>query len=127
MKKIIRFLKFIFYSYHVIPRGCYCSGHRSIFSKKSKCCPYWDKLDEFHYQENGYCHYLGYGDQEINKGDREFLNIKTGEIDKASEMPFGVGLLWDGCKECRVKDYDWIEQWQERKYIKEIKDKDINQ
>ena len=47
-----------------------------------------------------------YGDYEINHDDsREFLNVKTGEVDTASEMPFGVGLLWDQCKECGLKPY----------------------
>ena len=33
------------------------------------------------------------------------MNVKTGEITTAPNMPFGVGLLWDSVKECGLRDY----------------------
>lgn len=47
-------------------------------------CIFLDKDDTKPYQMNGYCHYLERGDWQI------------------------IGLLWDGCKECGIKDY---EEW----------------
>jgi len=60
----------------LIPQGNYCYG--------AKCkCPFWDVLEEFPHQDNGYCHYL-----------------KSGDFQHS-----GLGLLWDQCKECGVNEY----------------------
>lgn len=53
-----------------IPKGCYCYDENGL-------CPYWDKDLTKPDQENGYCHYLKKGDDELK-----------------------LGLLWDQCKEC---------------------------
>jgi hypothetical protein len=60
----------------LIPSGNYCYG-------KTHKCPFWDVIEEFPHQDNGYCHYLKSGDWQ-------------GE---------GIGLLWDQCKECGVNEY----------------------
>ena len=59
----------------LIPKGNYCYG-------KTKC-PFWDVIEEFPDQDNGYCHYLKSGDMQGK----------------------GIGLLWDQCKECGVNEY----------------------
>ena len=59
----------------LIPKGNYCYG-------KTKC-PFWDAIEEFPDQDNGYCHYLKSGDWQGK----------------------GIGLLWDQCKECGVNEY----------------------
>lgn len=53
-----------------------------------KYCPFWDKIEQWPHQSNGYCHFL-------KKGDNA-----------------GGGLLWDQCKECGVGD-DLPDQWYE--------------
>jgi len=60
----------------LIPSGNYCY-------EKTHKCPFWDVIEEFPHQDNGYCHYLKSGDWQ-------------GE---------GIGLLWDMCKECGVNEY----------------------
>jgi len=60
----------------LIPEGNYCYG------KKGKC-PFWDAIAEFPAQDNGYCHFL-----------------KSGDF-----QHYGLGLLWDGCKECGINEY----------------------
>lgn len=111
--KIWKYIKFALWGYWRIPKGDYCyslpkgsENATGCFTPRKIYCPYWDQIEDRHHQENGYCHWLGYGDYEINHDDsREFLNVKTGEVDTASSMPFGVGLLWDQCKECGLKNY----------------------
>jgi len=51
-----------------------------------KYCPYWDCIEHFPHQSNGYCHFLRRGDDARG------------------------GLLWDQCKECGVGD-DMKDQW----------------
>lgn len=53
---------------------------------KFKYCPFWDKIEQFPHQSNGYCHFLEGGDSAMG------------------------GMLWDQCKECRVGD-DMPDQW----------------
>jgi len=119
IKKIYKFFRFCV-AYFRIPSGYYCYKYKEVIwdkdeknepTVKTKLCPYWDMIEDLPYQRNGYCHYLGYGDQEINNDENNlFKNIKTGEITSAPDMPFGTGLLWDQCKECgikeRIKDYE---------------------
>lgn len=117
LKRLIRFL----IAYPRIPRGEYCYSK----SRGRGRCPYWKRISFLHYQENGYCSYLKRGDIDRNNDDNYILqqiNPKTGEIIKetpASEMPFGVGLLWDQCKECGIKEgeslRDDYEQWKWRR------------
>lgn len=93
-----------------IPRGPYCH----FPTKKCRCkpCRYWsinkEKSDVTSwggYRNGGYCSYLKKGDWDINADDNIiFINKKTGERTPSSEMPFGVGLLWDQCKECGIKE-----------------------
>ena len=104
MRKIIRKIRFFPISWFFIPRGDYCYKRR-----RSKPCLYWDYIEELSEQESGYCYYLRYGDKDINNDeDRIFKNVKTGEKIKAPDMPIGVGLLWDQCKECGIKPH-WEE------------------
>jgi hypothetical protein len=70
------FLKLI--AKFIIPKGIYCYD--------KKICPFWD-IQEYNARgtaEAGYCHYLGYGDN-----DCEY-----------------VSLLFDQCKECGINEYD---------------------
>jgi hypothetical protein len=68
----------------LIPRGPYC--YRPLKYEngrlKIKPCPYHITARRRHYQENGYCSFIG-------KGDWEFEHF---------------GLLWDMVKECGVKE-----------------------
>ena len=71
-----------------IPYGMYCYEILDVDIENGKIniklCPYWDRDEERPEQENGYCHYLGYGDWESE----------------------GTSLLWDQCKECQVNLFD---------------------
>lgn len=58
-----------------IPKGPYCYDDRGL-------CPFWEKRKDKPYQEDGYCHYLNFGDWE-------------------SET---FSLLWDQVKECGIND-----------------------
>ena len=118
LKKMIRYLKFLFYGYWKIPRGMYC------YKRRGKTCPYWNKITFLHHQEDGYCTLLEKGDIDFNNDDNIILTetiVATGEVTKVSapELPFGIGLLWDKCKECNVKTQDKYEKM----LIKELKKK----
>ena len=67
----------------LIPRGMYCYKIISVENNilKTKNCPYREIRNDKPKQMNGYCNYLEAGDWE---GD-------------------GMGLIWDGCKECNIK------------------------
>ncbi len=75
----------------LIPEGMYChascmpdvDGYRYV-------CPYWDYDDEKPHQENGYCHFLEWGDWDPPTAG----NGNTGPA---------FTLLWDKCKECGIK------------------------
>jgi len=84
----------------LIPKGVYCDG-----------CPFWFRDGGRPEQENGYCSYLKKGDWDLNEdmADEDFI-VSTMDGDKAvtsiikgRDFPFGMALLWDGCKECGVK------------------------
>lgn len=78
-----------------IPSGQYCDGWRGV-------CPFWELRPG---KYNAYCRYLGKDDNEI-ASTREFKDVVTGEIVTAKDMVPGCSsLLWDGCKECGVKDF----------------------
>lgn len=91
-------------------------------------CPFWDsKKGEYPDQEDGYCHYLGKSDWDINE-ERQHTSYVVSfsknkelegksvyevfdgplEIDPISgkTMHFGMSLLWDQCKECGVNTDD---------------------
>lgn len=98
----------------VIPPGHYCyvpdmeknankdkDDHRLYI----KTCPYWSIRKDKPEQANGYCSFMEKGDWEINE-DATVIDMKTGEVTEVSDLPFGVGLLWDQVKECgeNIKD-----------------------
>jgi len=92
----------------VIPKGHYCYTPKMKDGKivrtksggmKINICPYWSIRRDKPEQENGYCSFLEQGDWNIN--DEAILtDMKTGEKVNARDVPFGIGLLWDQCKEC---------------------------
>ena len=103
MRKLLRKIRFLPISWFFIPRGDYCYKRKG---EKLKLCLYWDSIKDLPEQESGYCHYLKYGDKDMNNDEKRiFINVKTGEKIKAPDMPIGVGLLWDQCKECQIKPY----------------------
>lgn len=107
-----------------IPNGSYCYDGNAV-------CPFWEnKKDAYPQQENGFCHFLGKSDWELNeirqheyvlemtdnveligKTVAEVFGPPTEEdIDPVSRkvMHFGLSLLWDQCKECNINDkYDF--------------------
>lgn len=101
-----------------IPRGLYCYTVREIDKSgsipviKTKMCPYWDRDLDKPEQANGYCHFLGKGDWDINATtDPVIIRCKQHpeyEGKHASECPdipqIGWGLLWDQCKECGINE-----------------------
>lgn len=88
----------IFRPKHVIPKGFYCHTAREV-------CPYWSMNPNKPKQENGYCAYLKQGDWDINNSAREFTNVKTNKVTLAKDMPIGISLLWDQCKECGINSF----------------------
>jgi len=64
-----------------IPEGTYCYHRNDI--GVYRVCPFLDVIQHFPKQNNGFCHYL-----------------KSGDFSGK-----GLGLLWDSCKECGVKEY----------------------
>ena len=109
-----------------IPKGMYCYnvvGHDPKTGRlKTKNCPYWKILRDRPEHQNGWCDYLGKGDLELaNEGiERENAKIRkreNGKLGRWRKMTreeledsasLGLfGLLFDGCKECKVKkDFD---------------------
>jgi hypothetical protein len=96
----------------LIPKGFYC--HES--GDRNKVCPFWFKDETKPEQENGYCSYLGKGDWDINKEYPRFIEVsrrqedgtyKTALADRqdSDNWPmWTMGLLFDKCKECGVKE-----------------------
>lgn len=87
-----RFQKFI--AWFLIPRGFYCDG-----------CPFWFLDKTLPYQENGYCSYLKQNDW-VNNERAGMLEGCYGDGRPAppvSAHKIRMSLLWDGCKECRIK------------------------
>lgn len=116
LKKLIKFV----IAWFKIPKGPYCYAIKRVEKDPTgekppilytTVCPYWVRINDLPDQENGYCNYLGYGDNYMNNDpNRKFVcTVKeTGKknIVAAPDMPFGIGLLWDKCKECGIKDPD---------------------
>jgi len=76
-------------------------------------CPFWEKKSELPIQENGYCHYLGKSDYELNEeyNSTPITMWCAGEtkenitIEKEfGSLHFPSSLLWDQCKECGIND-----------------------
>jgi hypothetical protein len=66
-------------AHSLIPDGAYCYTHvDGVFT----LCPFWDSIEQFPKQGNGYCHFMRCGD-----------DIRG-------------GFLWDQCKECGINDND---------------------
>lgn len=84
----------------VIPKGPYCYTYKD---DEYYCCPYWSIDKTKPIQANGYCSYMEKGDWNLNEG-AVLTDLKTGEETPVEDLPFGVGLLWDQCKECGVND-----------------------
>ena len=102
-----------------IPDGLYCYGENGK-------CPFWDlKEGEYPVQEDGYCHYLGKSDWDLNEDRKDSVMIVQSdnkeiegksvaevfgddEIDPVSGkvIHFGFSLIWDQCKECDVNRDD---------------------
>lgn len=98
-----------------IPDGMYCYGSDGL-------CPFWDcKPGKYPKQEDGYCHFLGKSDWELNEERKDTTilihapnNVKNegkslselfdDEVDPVSGkvIHFGVSLIWDQCKECGI-------------------------
>lgn len=98
-----------------IPEGLYCYH-------KDYICPFWDlKRGEYPEQEDGYCHFLGKSDWDINKEYKKKSKIikspNEEHVGKLIEEVFDdtyidpisgkithmiMSLLWDQCKECGI-------------------------
>lgn len=73
-----------------IPPGPYCYfGSRAPGDKKYRPCPYWSIKEDLPPQENGYCKYLKVSDHDMD----------------------WIGLLWDQCKECGIKDNEYYDDY----------------
>ena len=102
-----------------IPFGMYCCHNDTV-------CPFWDsKPGQYPQHEDGYCHFLGKSDWDINEESKKRIVIAHHPTNKALEgkcvddlypetidpisgkkQHFGVSLLWDQCKECNVNTAD---------------------
>jgi hypothetical protein len=94
----------------LIPSGLYCYD---IVQGKRVYCPFYSIDKTRPVQENGYCSYIGKGDWDINEEYPKDIEINKKQSDGTykKEMVkrvrdtifWGMGLLWDACKECGVK------------------------
>jgi len=96
MKKYLKKL----IAYFRIPRGGYCDY-----------CPYWRpniapiKIGD---RNIAYCVYLDKTDLDICKEREsgEWIEQNSGDKCTGIDLPLSFSsLLWDGCKECGVKEY----------------------
>lgn len=78
-----------------IPVGGYC-----------KDCVFYDRDESKPTQENGYCHYLKKGDWDLNKEFVVYDASSGKEVSQEDRGEIPLSLLWDGCKECGVNDYE---------------------
>lgn len=81
---------------------------------KREVCPFWEYKEDLPIQENGYCHYLGKSDYELNeeynrmpttiwgRDEGTMENITIEEFFGSAHFP--SSLLWDMCKECGIND-----------------------
>ena len=90
-----------------IPKGMYCDN-----------CKWHSYKKNLPYQENRYCKYLNKSDYQLNEEynkqeikmlvndvNAEYYDKET-TIEKEFDLHFPISLLWDGCKECGIKDID---------------------
>ena len=77
-----------------IPKGVYCYDNNGV-------CPFYDKDESLPEQSNGYCHYLGMSDEDINKQGGILYDVEREEEFEVEYHPFG-GHLWDQIKECEI-------------------------
>lgn len=100
IKKIKKIIKFIV-AWFKIPRGMYC-----YFDSRFNRCPYWRRIEGRPYQEDGWCDYMGKGDTEIiaEGGDWTVVHVGGSSSGKVGDKIEGFSLLWDQCKEYRIKD-----------------------
>jgi len=103
-----------------IPFGNYCYENG-----RNEPCPFWEsKKDEYPSQEDGYCHYMGVSDWDLNEEingrskivyskDNKSIEGKTiveltkdepDDIDLISgkKIHFTSSLMWDQVKECGI-------------------------
>lgn len=103
-----------------IPHGYYC-----YTQGRNEPCPFWEnKQGEYPHHEDGYCHYLGVSDWDLNEqgSNKKIVYVSDGmdksligqtmeevfdgeeEIDPISgkKIHFTSSLLWDQVKECEV-------------------------
>lgn len=81
---------------YTIDRIVYLDGDNHPPTIKTKPCPYWELIDGYHHQENGYCKKTGIKDWEAK----------------------GISLLWDGCKECGIKMDDPEDEYVQERILK---------
>lgn len=99
-----------------IPHGYYC------FDDSTEQCPFWDaKPNEYPEHEDGFCHFLNASDWDINESsasptlvfsknsnhigktiDQIFPDVEIDPISGKKIHLFGMSLIWDSCKECRI-------------------------
>lgn len=103
-----------------IPYGDYCYE-----TNRKDPCPFWEsKKGEYPSQEDGYCHFLGASDWDLNSESEGSLKIVYSKDDKSIEgktmaeltegyadeidlisgkkIHFTSSLMWDQVKECGV-------------------------
>jgi len=104
-----------------IPYGYYCYEFN-----RNQACPFWEsKPGQYPKQEDGYCHFLGKSDWELNEESNKSAKIiyshdgsmddmlvseleDDDDIDPVSgkKCHFPMSLLWDQCKECETNMQD---------------------
>jgi len=91
-------------AWFLIPRGQYCHG------RKDEVCPFWCRDSLMPAREDGYCHYLGQGDQDINEDKKWTQHTQqpdgswlVSEPKSSHELGEKLSLLWDQVKECGIK------------------------
>jgi hypothetical protein len=75
-------------------------------------CPFWENKSDLPVQENGYCHYLGKSDYDLNEEYNKECKIiyaknkdEVGKtIEEIFDLHFPSSLIWDRCKECGIND-----------------------
>jgi hypothetical protein len=95
----------------LIPKGLYCYD---IVQGERVYCPFYSVDKTRLVQENGYCSYLGKGDWDINEECPKVIEVQRGQGDGTYKKEmiergrdtiyWGMGLLWDACKECGVNE-----------------------
>ena len=74
-------------------------------------CPFWRRIKFLHKRMNGYCHYLGKADIDINPEKNKHMvygysindDVVGKTVAEVQGKYFPSSLLWDQCKECDVE------------------------